>query len=65
MSNSGSPVCYKCNRPGHMARECSIGGAGGRGGGRDFFRGRDKCYKCNKMGHFARYCKEDVSINIW
>lgn len=62
-------VCYKCNRPGHFARECQDGGGGGGGGGRhhggggrgDFRRGnREKCYKCNQQGHFARECKEDA-----
>merc|ERR1712127_631719 len=64
-----STVCYKCNRTGHFARECSQGGSssgggvgfgggfrGGRGGG--FGRGESSCYNCNKPGHIARECPE-------
>ena len=37
-----STVCYKCNRTGHFARECSQGGSsgGGLGGFGGSFRGR-------------------------
>merc|ERR1712071_273527 len=68
-----STVCYKCNRTGHFARECSQGGSsdgrqggfggprGGRGGGSGgggFGRGESSCYNCNKPGHIARECPE-------
>lgn len=50
-----SAVCYKCNRPGHYARECmsSGGGGGGGGGGRDM-KERDGGYRVNDVGGFGR-----------
>ncbi|ERL88093.1 hypothetical protein D910_05482 [Dendroctonus ponderosae] len=61
---SSSSICYKCNQPGHFARECSTPGgrdSGGRGfsGSSSYSKNRDKCHKCNKVGHYARDCKEE------
>merc|ERR1712071_189905 len=58
-----STVCYKCNRTGHFARECSQGGSsdgrqGGSSGGGGFGRGESSCYNRNKPGHIARECPE-------
>lgn len=55
--SSGTSICYKCNQPGHFARECSMPGNRDLGG--SYNRGRDKCHKCNKVGHYARDCKEE------
>jgi len=38
--------CYKCNRPGHFARECRMD--------------QDRCYRCNDLGHLARDCSKEI-----
>jgi len=64
-SDSSQSVCYNCNKPGHVSRDCTEprannfggggfrGGRGGGGGG-----GGGNCYRCSKPGHFARDCPE-------
>ncbi|CAI5517087.1 unnamed protein product [Closterium sp. Naga37s-1] len=46
----GPGVCYNCNMPGHLARDCptpAVGGGAGGGAPRT-------CYTCNQPGHIAR-----------
>ncbi|GJP50958.1 hypothetical protein CLOM_g10113 [Closterium sp. NIES-68] len=50
----GPGVCYNCNMPGHIARDCptpAMGGAPGGGAPRT-------CYTCNQPGHIARDCPQ-------
>ena len=49
-------LCYQCNQPNHLARDCLLrqkarsGTYGGRG------RGSARCYQCDGLGHLAASC---------
>ncbi|CAF0873847.1 unnamed protein product [Didymodactylos carnosus] len=42
----GGARCYRCNRIGHMARDC--------------FETEERCYQCNEFGHLAKDCDRDI-----
>nr|XP_036232567.1 uncharacterized protein LOC118683567 [Bactrocera oleae] len=39
--------CFKCDKEGHIARDCPEAGSS-----------KIICFKCNKKGHFAQQCKD-------
>ena len=46
-NEKGQPKCFKCNKYGHIAKECHGGNT----------RGGKKCYNCDKEGHFSKNCR--------
>ena len=49
-------LCFQCNQPNHLARDCLLrrksrgDSYGGHG------RGSARCYRCDGLGHFASSC---------
>jgi hypothetical protein len=53
-------ICFKCNKRGHKASDCTSSGAGKGGGNRNPHKNK-KCFGCGKMGHIAANCWEKES----
>ncbi|GKE09845.1 putative reverse transcriptase domain-containing protein, partial [Tanacetum coccineum] len=53
-----APKCHKCNRVGHLARECrSLANANTANNQRGTGTGHNpSCYECGTQGHFKREC---------
>ena len=50
------PVCFECNQPNHLAKDCLLRRrmtAAARGGRS---RGEVRCYRCGVQGHIASSC---------
>ena len=53
-------LCFQCNQPNHLARDCLLrrksrgDSYGGRGRGAG--RGSARCYRCDGLGHFSSSC---------
>ncbi|GJS69461.1 putative reverse transcriptase domain-containing protein [Tanacetum coccineum] len=48
-----APKCHKCNRIGHLSRDCGIPPKFNTKG---LIRGADVCFECGAQGHFKRDC---------
>lgn len=48
-NNSRPSKCFKCGKPGHMAKECS--------------EQANLCFKCNQPGHISRECPNSSQGN--
>ena len=50
-------LCFKCRKPGHMARDCRSAGDG---------KGIGTCYFCGKLGHHQRECSafKDAQVKV-
>nr|GFC54767.1 hypothetical protein [Tanacetum cinerariifolium] len=53
-----TPRCYKCNKIGHLSRDCrSLTNANVTNNQRGNWAGQKAtCYECRAQGHFKRYC---------
>jgi len=48
--------CFKCNKLGHIAKDCRIkSNQGGK---------QIRCFKCNKTGHVEKFCEEKQQLKL-
>ena len=54
--NSENRVCFKCQKRGHVLKQCREN-LSSRRDSEDRAR-TIQCYKCKEIGHIAKYCQE-------
>ncbi|GKB94876.1 putative reverse transcriptase domain-containing protein [Tanacetum coccineum] len=65
-NGSCAPKCRKCNKVGHLARDCRSSGNANAGNNQRATRANQKgtgCYECGAQGHFKRECPKLKNIN--
>ena len=56
----GPPMCYRCNKVGHISRNCrSTANQNTPNGGNGNQRKAQVCFTCNQEGHFSRDCTNE------
>ena len=57
-------VCFRCHKPGHIARNCFVfDSQQGASGSKENTSRIPVCFRCNAPGHIARYCKANLDYN--
>ena len=66
-SAKSDKLCYVCNQPGHIARDCSkrtaAGSANADSDGKSADSRKHQCTRCGRTGHLADRCYQKFHIN--